>query len=86
MCTKFDIYVFITLSNPAVWPDRALLEKLNTEYMYLYVFGAKLGKCLVNLTFIPVFKPHTHKLYTCILRHYTNIVYIFDIIICIGVL
>ena len=28
---------------------------------------------IVNLTFIPVFKPHTHKLY--FLRHCTNIVY-----------
>ena len=38
------------------------------------VFGAKMGKGSLNLTFIPVFNPHTHKLY--ILRHCTNIVYI----------
>ena len=41
----------------------------------LCVFGAKLWKSSVNLTFIPVFKPHTHKLY--ILRHCTNIFYIY---------
>jgi hypothetical protein len=31
----------------------------------------------VNISFIPVFKPHTHKLY--ILRHCTNIVYLFPL-------
>ena len=41
----------------------------------LCVFGAKLWKSSVNLTYIPVFKPHTHKLY--ILRHCTNIFYIY---------
>jgi hypothetical protein len=40
----------------------------------LCVFGDKLGKVYVNLSFIPVFKPHTHKF--DILRHCTIIVYI----------
>ena len=39
----------------------------------LCVFCAKLGKVSVNLTFIPVFKPHTHKLY--IWKHCSNFVY-----------
>jgi hypothetical protein len=38
----------------------------------LCVFGTKLRKDSVNFASIPVFKPHTHKLY--ILRHCTNIV------------
>ena len=38
------------------------------------VFCAKRGKGSVYLTFIPVFKPHIHKLY--ILRQCANIVYI----------
>jgi hypothetical protein len=29
----------------------------------LCLFGGKLGKGLVNLAFIPAFKPYTHKLY-----------------------
>ena len=41
----------------------------------LCVFGTKLGKGLMNLVFIPVFKPHAHKLY--ILRHWTNIVNVY---------
>jgi hypothetical protein len=32
----------------------------------LCVFGTKLGKGLMNLVFIPVFKPHAHKLYISI--------------------
>ena len=40
----------------------------------LCVFGAKLGKDSVDLTFISVFKPHTRKFY--ILRHCINIFYI----------
>jgi hypothetical protein len=36
------------------------------------VFGTLLEKSSVNLVFIPVFKPHAHKLY--ILRHCTYFV------------
>ena len=46
-------------------------ERLYEPRLYL---GAKLGKGLENLAFIPVFKTHTHKLY--ILRHCINNVYI----------
>ena len=45
-----------------------LMQCLKIDF---YVCSAQnLGKARVNLTFIPVFKPSTHKLY--ILRHCTN--------------
>ena len=43
-------------------------------YHSFYASYTKLDKGSVNLIFITVFKPHTHKLY--ILRHCTNIVYL----------
>jgi hypothetical protein len=48
------------------------------EYNKVCVFGSKLGNDSVNLSFVPVFKPHTHTLY--ILRHCTNIVYVFSLL------
>ena len=52
-------------------------------YFATYQFSGKIQQEIfskVNLALIPVFKPHTYKLY--ILRHCTNIVYK-DFVCCI---
>jgi hypothetical protein len=60
-------------------PWEALLLLGTTRLLYsikfLCVFGTKLGKGLVDIAFIPVYKPHTRKL-LYIFRHCTNIVFI----------
>ena len=42
--------------------------------MCTFVVETKLGKCSVNLSVMPVYKPHKHNLY--ILRHCFNVVYL----------
>jgi hypothetical protein len=59
---------------------KVALKTINQpNHLLLLLFGTKLKTGSMNLAFIPVFKPHTHKLY--ILRHCTNIVYIYMTII-----
>jgi hypothetical protein len=64
-----------SVSSLCVFRSCHFLEVRTVTRDYV-LFGAKLGKCSVNLAFIPVFKPHTHKLY--ILRHCTNSVYLWS--------
>ena len=79
---KFLLYTVTDQNNSFFWYPCHILPVLlsfgnlivNPVHFLLTenIFGSKLGKGSVNLAFILVFKPNTHKLY--IFTHCTNVV------------
>jgi hypothetical protein len=76
---KYNIYTstgtFLYLNNYSM--IHTYYTMLTSNQLKFMCIRGKTGERLGNFTFIPIVKPHIHQLY--ILRHCTNIVYLFSL-------